>query len=399
MNCTACGFENPGGMKFCGQCAEPLQVASACPSCGFENPPGFKVCGECATPIETGSTSEAPARDARSYTPKHLADKILRSKTNIEGELKQVTVLFADVRRSMDLQESVNAEEWHGIMDRFFRILAEGVHRFEGTVNQYTGDGIMALFGAPIGHEDHAKRACFSALHLSKRIEEYGRDLKRERGLIFSVRMGINSGEVVVGKIGDDLRMDYTAQGHTVSVASRMEELAGPAKIYLTETTQKLAEGYADFDDLGEFTVKGISEPIRVYELLGTGPHKTRFDISQARWLTRFVGRGGEMRTIEEALTRAIDGEAQIVGIVADAGVGKSRLCYEFAERCRARSIPVRTGHAVAHGKSIPLLPIMEFLRGWLDIGETDDDLTRVEAHPNGEADSSLHTEGVGVAP
>jgi predicted ATPase/class 3 adenylate cyclase len=371
VNCPSCGHENRDAAKFCLGCG--ARFAGACSSCGAELPSGALFCDECGTEVGAAET-RSPERDPRSYTPKHLAEKILSSKSAVEGERKQVTVLFADVQRSMDLQESIDPEEWHGVMDQFFRILADGVHRFEGTVNQYTGDGIMALFGAPISHEDHAQRACFAALHLTKRIEEYARDLKREKGLIFSVRMGLNSGEVVVGKIGDDLRMDYTAQGHTVSVASRMEQLAGPGKIYLTHATHALAEGYVDFEDLGEFTVRGISEPVRVYELLGTGPHRTRFDISQARGLSRFVGRGGEMRTLDGALARAIEGDAQIVGIVADAGVGKSRLCYEFGERCRGRSIPVRVGHAVAHGKSIPLLPITELLRDILDIHEQDDD-------------------------
>ncbi len=371
MNCSNCGHENRDSAKFCLGCGQ--RFSGVCRGCGNELPTAARFCDECGTP-----TAEPPAgeieRNPRSYTPNHLAEKILRSRSALEGERKQVTVLFADIQRSMDLQETVDAEEWHGIMDGFFRILAEGVHRFEGTINQYTGDGIMALFGAPIAHEDHAQRACFAALQLSERIDGYARDLKREKGLIFSVRMGLNSGEVIVGKIGDDLRMDYTAQGQIVGVASRMEELAGPGKIYLTAATHQLAEGYAEFEDLGEFRVKGVREPTRVYELRGAGLRRTRFDISLARGLTRFVGRGGEMRTLQEALERATSGDAQVVGIVADAGVGKSRLCYEFAQRCRATGIPVRVGRAVAHGKSIPLLPMMELLRDRLDIREDDDD-------------------------
>ena len=194
-----------------------------------------------ATPLRAGAPP--PARDPRAYTPKHLAEKILTSRSALEGERKQVTVLFADVKGSMDLAEQVDPEEWHKIMDRFFAILSEGVHRFEGTINQYTGDGIMALFGAPIAHEDHAQRACYAALHLQQELRRYADEMRLEHGLSFSVRMGLNSGEVVVGKIGDDLRMDYTAQGHTVGLAARMEQIADPGKALLTEHTAKLVSG------------------------------------------------------------------------------------------------------------------------------------------------------------
>jgi class 3 adenylate cyclase len=223
----------------------------------------------------------------RAYTPKHLVDKILTSRAALEGERKQVTVLFADVKGSMELAEQVDPEEWHRIMDRFFQILTEGVHRFEGTVNQYTGDGIMALFGAPIAHEDHAQRACYAALRLGEELQRYGQDLKRARGLPFAVRMGLNSGEVVVGKIGDDLRMDYTAQGHTVGLAQRMEQLADPGKAYLSEHTARLVEGLFRLGDLGLFTVKGVHDPLRVYELQGVGPLRTRIEVAAHRGLSR----------------------------------------------------------------------------------------------------------------
>ncbi len=226
MRCTSCTAENPEHAKFCLECG--AQLGRRCVACDAELPGGAKFCLECGKPI--GTASLGPARDPRSYTPKHLAEKILTSRTALEGERKQVTVLFADVKGSMDLAEQVDPEEWHKIMDRFFAILSDGVHRFEGTVNQFTGDGIMALFGAPIAHEDHARRACYAALHLKEELRRYAEELKRTRGLSFSVRMGLNSGEVVVGKIGDDLRMDYTAQGQTVGLAARMEQLAEPGK-------------------------------------------------------------------------------------------------------------------------------------------------------------------------
>jgi class 3 adenylate cyclase/tetratricopeptide (TPR) repeat protein len=370
VDCPTCQSENRPGASFCDSCGSRL--ARACASCGQELRAEARFCDGCGTQVEAAAPRTEP--DPSSYTPKHLAEKILTQRAALEGERKQVTVLFADVKGSMDLADRLGPEDWHEILDRFFQILTEGVHRFEGTVNQYTGDGIMALFGAPIAHEDHAQRACYAALHLREELETHARELKRERGLIFSVRMGLNSGDVVVGKIGDDLRMDYTAQGHTVGLAQRMEQLAGPEKIYVAEATQKLAEGYVDLEDLGEFRVEGVREPVSVFELKGRGAQRTRFDVSVARGLTRFVGRGAEMRRLDEALERSLAGEAQIVALVADAGVGKSRLCFEFGQRCQARGIPVRTGRGVAHGASVPFLPIMEYLRDVMDIREEDSD-------------------------
>ena len=313
-----------------------------------------------------------PARDPRSYTPKHLAEKILTSRSALEGERKQVTVLFADVKGSTELASELDPEEWHGIMDRFFQILAEGVHRFEGTVNEYRGDGIMALFGAPIAHEDHAQRACYSALHLRDALRRYADELRIGKGINFAVRMGLNSGEVVVGKIGDDLRMDYTALGHTANLAARMEQIAEPGRIYLAEATAQMCQGFFALRDLGRHEVRGLSQPVGVFELEGVGRMRTRLDVSRARGFSKFVGRQSEMAALEAALERAIAGNAQVVGVVAEPGTGKSRLCYEFAERCRAREIPVYEAHGVAHGKAVPLLPILEFLRGYFGITEHD---------------------------
>jgi len=326
-----------------------------------------------SAPAPTAPAPQARERDPRDYTPKHLADKILTQKSALEGERKQVSVLFADVKSSLDIQEGIDPEDWHRIMDRFFQILADGVHRFEGTVNQYTGDGIMALFGAPIAHEDHAQRACYAALHLADALRDYARTLRRERGLDFSTRMGINSGEVVVGRIGDDLRMDYTAQGQTVGLAARMEALAEPGKAYLTGYAADRVKGYFDLEDLGAFNVKGVSDPIPVFELAGTGSLRTRFDVSRARGLTRFVGREADLHVLESAFETARQGKGRAVGIVANAGVGKSRLCFEFAESCRARGTVVLHASGVAHGKNLPLLPILELFRAYFGIDERDD--------------------------
>jgi class 3 adenylate cyclase len=240
-----------------------------------------------ATPAAEAPPASTAAYTPKAYTPKHLADPILTSRSALEGELKQVTVLFADVKGSMELAAQMDPEGWHRILDRFFQILADGVHRFEGTVNQYTGDGIMALFGAPIAHEDHAQRACYAALELHDRLEEHAHEVKREHGLTLSTRIGLNSGEVVVGKIGDDLRMDYTAQGHTVGLAARMQELASPDTIYLAEPTATLVSGYFELRDLGTFQVKGVAEPMPVHELQGVSEAQTRFDVSRSRGLRR----------------------------------------------------------------------------------------------------------------
>jgi class 3 adenylate cyclase/tetratricopeptide (TPR) repeat protein len=350
----------------------------ACAGCGRAAEPDARFCSGCGQPLAGAEPNapERPAPDPRSYTPKHLADKILQSRSALEGERKQVTVLFADVKGSMELAGSVDPEAWHTILDGFFQILADGVHRFEGVVNQYTGDGIMALFGAPIAHEDHAQRACYAVLALREELQQYAREVKRQHGLGFATRMGLHSGEVVVGKIGDDLRMDYTAQGHTVGLAQRMEALAEPGTCYLSGATAELVRGYLDLEDLGAFTVKGISEPLPVFELRGLGTARTRFDISRARGLSRFVGRDADLRTLDDALAQAQAGQGQVLGIVAEAGTGKSRLCFEFAERCRSQGMTVLEGHAVAHGKNLPLLPILEVFRAYYGIDERDDDRT-----------------------
>ena len=357
MECPGCHYENPDDSRFCGECGSSLMCEVKCATCGQSNTGGQKFCNRCGNRL---GESAAPAeRDPRAYTPKHLAEKILQSKSALEGERKQVTVLFADVKGSMELAERMDPEEWSTIMSRFFQILSQGVERFEGFVDKFTGDGIMALFGAPIAHEDHAQRACYAALHLRDEIRRYADALRLSQGIDFSVRLGINSGDVVVGRIGDDLRMDYTAQGYTVGMAQRMEQLAAAHSVCLSEATAKLVSGYVALRDLGVSTVKGVSDPLRVYELKGMGALRTRLDVSRARGFSKFVGRADEMATITAALDRVMYGNGLAIGVVAEAGTGKSRLCFEFAERCRARGLLVREGHAIAHGKAVPFLPVL----------------------------------------
>ena len=358
-SCQACGAANAVGSQFCGSCGASLATTEACPQCGAENPAGQAFCNACGTRL-----TREPELAAESAPPTDPAE--------LDGERKQVTVLFADVMGSMDMAEQVDPDEWRQIMQRFFSLLSDGVRRFEGTVDKFTGDGIMALFGAPIAHEDHAARACFAALHIGELVNEYATELRRNRGLNFSVRIGINSGEVVAGAIGADSKLEYTAVGHTVGLAQRMESLAEPGKAYLTEHAAKLAEGYLELKDLGEFEVKGASRPIGVFELVGAGSARSRFDLSRERGLSRFVGRAEEMKLLDDALEQTKQGRGGVVGVVAEPGVGKSRLCQEFADRCRAAGIDVYETQAQAHGTAIPFLPILHMMRGYFGIDDRD---------------------------
>jgi class 3 adenylate cyclase/tetratricopeptide (TPR) repeat protein len=360
-------------------------LSVACPSCGASNPGGQRFCDACGTALgdeersasATGSAVVTP--ELAPDIPSHLAEKIRAGRGSLEGERKQVTVLFADVMGSMELAEQTDAEEWRRVMERFFAILCEGIHRFEGTVDKFTGDGIMALFGAPIAHEDHAQRACYAALHLQHELSSYSAELRRELGLSFSVRIGLNSGEVVVGAIDPNLAMDYTAVGHTVGLAQRMEQLAEPGKAYLTDQTASVAEGYLALADLGEHSIKGVTRAVRVYELAGVGAARGRLDISRARGFSRFVGREDELGILEAAFERALSGQGQVIGIVGEAGVGKSRLCHEFAERHRAKGMSVYQISGQSHATSVPLLPVLQLLRAYFDISELDSEQTARE--------------------
>ncbi len=379
MRCPSCNHDNRAERRFCAECGRAL--AALCASCGAANESGEKFCGGCGAALTAARPAGSTASSAASM-PKHLAEKILQSKSTLEGERKQVTVLFADVKGSMELAEQLDPEEWSRIMQRFFQILSEGVERFEGFVDKFTGDGIMALFGAPIAHEDHARRACYAALHMLDGLRRYANELRLRRGLNFSARLGVNSGAVIVGtigKVGDNLRMEYTAQGHTVGLAARMEQIAEPGKVYLTAHTAAQVDGYFALADLGAMEIKGVQEPMHVYELQGLGQMRTRLDVSRSRGFSRFVGRGDEMQVLETALGRAREGNAQIVGIVGEAGLGKSRLCYEFLERCRARGLMTYETTGVAHGKAIPFLPILRLFRAFYGVTEQDSDATARE--------------------
>ncbi len=326
--CPACGHDNREGRKFCAECGTALDLL-ACPSCGATNESGEKFCGDCGVRL---TPTQAPAQERVAAVPS-------------SGERKHITVLFADVAGSMDLQEQLDSEVWAQIMGRFVSILAEGVGRFGGTVDKFTGDGIMALFGAPVAQEDHARRACHAALHLTKTIGVYSDELRREQGVELGVRLGLNSGEVVVGRVGENVTLDPTALGHTVGLAQRMESLAEPGQVYLTEATARLARGWFSLEPLGSFSIKGAREPQGVYALgaPAVSPGRPRVGGSP------LVGRRGEMTMLEDALAMAMDGQAQVVGVVGEAGVGKSRLCEEFAQSCRAPR-----SHRAAGGRRLP---------------------------------------------
>ena len=371
MRCPHCRHETRELARFCGACGASLESSIACPRCTALNPRGQKFCDSCGESLSPAVGAPVTPRDARAYTPRHLADKILTTRDALEGERKQVSVLFADLVDSMRLAEGLDAEDWHRILDHVFEILTAEVHRFEGTINQFTGDGVMALFGAPLAHEDHARRACHAALSAMEELRAYA-DTLRPDGLELSVRMGINSGEVVVGKIGDDLRMDYTAQGHCVGLAARMEQMAAPGTVLLTETTARLVEGFFALADAGLRSTKGVSAPIRVFELRGIGPSRTRLDAAGLRGLSRLIGRDAELSWLDGILSRSIGSDGQVVGVVGEAGVGKSRLCLEFVQRCRARGVAVYEVHCPAHGATVPWLAIRDLLRSYLGLAQGD---------------------------
>jgi len=366
VRCPFCHHDNRPDRHFCTQCG--TRLATGCPSCGAPIEVDERFCGGCgaALTIRGQTTPPSPA-----HTPIR-SERIRQAATTVEGERKQVTVLFVDVTGSMELAEQLDPEAWSQIMQRFFRIFSDGIGRFEGFVDKFTGDGGMALFGAPIAHEDHAQRACYAALHLRDAARSYASDVRAQHGVPFAVRIGLNSGEVVVGRIGDDLRMEFTAQGHVVGLAQRMEALAESGHICLSEHTARLVEGYFHLRDLGRITVKGVSEPVGLFDLEALGSFRTRFDRSRARGLSVFVGRAPEMAALDAALERARSGSGQVVGVVAEAGIGKSRLCAEFIESCRASGIPVLEGRGVAHGKAIPMLPMLEMWRAFYGIRDSD---------------------------
>ena len=319
-----------------------------------------------------------------SYTPRHLAEKILTSKAALEGERKHVTVLFADLKGSMELLADRDPEEARKLLDPILERMMESVHHYEGTVNQVMGDGIMALFGAPIGHEDHALRACYAALRMQRRVNVYADELQRGGGTPMQIRVGLNSGEVVVRAIGSDLHMDYTAVGQTTHLAARMEQLAAPRSILMTAATYALAEGYVQVHARGPTTVKGLAEPVAVYELTGASGLRTRFQISQFHGLSRFVGRDTALAELRSALARAAGGHGQVVAMLGEPGVGKSRLLYEFVQGTGTRDWLILEGRAFSYTQTTPYLALIDVLKAYFQI-EDQDDATKIGAKVAGK--------------
>jgi class 3 adenylate cyclase/tetratricopeptide (TPR) repeat protein len=383
MQCPRCRAENREGRRFCGECG--LSFASACLSCGFLNEGSERFCGGCGKSLAAGPTpAERRLTSPESYTPKHLAEKILTSKSALEGERKQVTVLFADLKGSMELLADRDPEEARKVLDPVLEHMMEAVHRYEGTVNQVMGDGIMALFGAPLAHEDHAVRACYAALRMQDVVRRYSDELRRGQGVEVQIRVGVNSGEVVVRSIGSDLRMDYTAVGQTTHLAARMEQLAAPGSIRLTAETLHLAEGFVQVTPLGPVPVKGLGEPIEVFELTGAGAARTRLEVAARRGLTRFVGRSAEMEQLRDALDRASRGQGQVVGVVGEPGVGKSRLFWELTGSHRVHGWLIVQSASFSYGKATVYLPIIEMLRGYFAI-ESRDDVRKIREKVTGK--------------
>ena len=366
MQCPQCQHENPPQAKFCLECG--ARQALTCSNCRAELPGSAKFCLECGEPVGPHIQTRSPD----SYTPKHLAEKILTSKAALEGERKQVTVLFSDLKGSTELLADRDPEEARKLLDPVLEHMMEAVHRYEGTVNQVMGDGIMALFGAPLAQEDHAIRACYAALRMQETVKRYAEDVRRSHGVTIQIRVGLNSGEVVVRSIGNDLHMDYTAVGQTTHLAARMEQLATPGSILLAPATLGLAESYIEAVSLGPIAVKGFAAPTDVHELTGVGTARSRFQATALRGLSRFVGRDGEMALLDRALEDAGQGRGQLVAVVGEPGVGKSRLLWELTHSHRTQDWLVLESRSVSYGKGLALLPVVELLRSYFQIEERD---------------------------
>jgi class 3 adenylate cyclase/tetratricopeptide (TPR) repeat protein len=388
MQCAQCQAENLDGLRFCEDCGARLETK--CPHCGAEIRPGKKFCGSCGETLGASTTERTPAASPvpvpapESYTPPHLAERILTSRAALEGERKQVTVLFADLKGSMELLADRDPEEARAILDPVLERMMEAVHRYEGTVNQVMGDGIMALFGAPLAHEDHAVRASYAALRMQEAVRQYAQEVQRTHGLPLHIRVGLNSGEVVVRSIGSDLRMDYTAVGQTTHLAARMEQMALPGSILLAPDTLQLAEGYIQVKALGPVQVRGLGEPVEVYELLGAGRARSRLQAIAARGLTKFVGRDAELETLRRTLEQAGAGHGQVVALVGEPGVGKSRLVWEFSHSHRTEGWLVLDTRSVSYGRATSYLPVIDLLKSYCGI-DADDDPRRVREKLTGK--------------
>ena len=400
LKCSNCGHETLTEAKFCGECGFKLE--RLCSSCGTVNPPANKFCLQCGQSMITPSTPETGTRGTRppdggiagtrvtrpskektpesrfeppsNYTPHHLAEKILAARPMMERERKQVTVLFVDVSGYTSISEKLDPEAVHQLMAPFFDMIFEAIHRYEGTINQFLGDGVMALFGAPIAHEDHARRAVHAALDIQQALAVYQQDVKQRQDIEFRVRVGMNTGLVVVGTISDNLRMEYTAQGDTVNLASRMLTVAEAGQVVATEDTCRLIGDYFVTRSLGEQTVKGKAQPVRAYQIVRALEFRGRIEAGLGRGLTPYVGREKELSLLQERFADATDGRGQIVFHMGEPGVGKSRLLYEFRRSLEGRGFSWLTGRCISFGSQIAYLPLTDIVKQYFQVEETDDE-------------------------
>jgi class 3 adenylate cyclase/tetratricopeptide (TPR) repeat protein len=371
MTCPQCRADNPATVRFCGECGAALGQA-LCDTCRTALPPQARFCPACGVRI---TSSAIPARFGTpdTYTPRRLADKILTDRRALEGERKQVTVLFADLRDSMELIVDRDPENARLVLDEVIERMMEAVHRFDGTVNQVMGDGIMALFGAPVAHEDHAIRACYAALRMQENLQRWAEEARRDLGIAVAIRIGLNSGDVIVRAIGSDLYMDYSAVGRTTHLAARFEQMASPGTILLSRETFVMAEGFIETRPLGPMTVRGINEPIELHELVGATAVRTRFQRAVTQGFTRFVGRDTEVQALRRAAAEARRGHGRVVAVVGDAGIGKSRLVWELSRSLGADGWLVLEGRCLSYGRSSAYVPVTEMLRTYFDIQPSDD--------------------------
>ena len=381
MICPKCQFESPQGSAFCGDCGAPLELS--CPNCGSNPPLGFKFCNNCGHDLRK-PTEKLPIdlsfdqkiEKIQKYLPKGLAEKILSQRDRIEGERKQVTVMFCDMEGFTRLTHSLGPEEAYTIMDQVYEILIHKVHDYEGTVNEMTGDGIMALFGAPIALEDAPQRAIRSAYSIHREMSKFSEKIKQEKeGILpLKMRVGIHTGPVIVGTLGNDLRVEFKAVGDTVNMASRMEALAEPGATYVSEDTFKHTEGLFRFEALGKRWVKGKKQPVKVFRVIAPSTRRTRFDVSAERGLTPFVGRQHELELLLDGFERAKAGRGQAFSIMAEAGVGKSRLLYEFRKAVTNEDVTFLEGKCLSYSRGAAYHPITDVLKANFDIREDDGD-------------------------
>jgi class 3 adenylate cyclase/tetratricopeptide (TPR) repeat protein len=391
MQCPKCQFDNADGMNFCGKCGTKLE--RFCPQCDFGNPSGYEFCGKCghrlflpSEPISKELSFDDKLAKIQKYLPKGLTEKILSQRDRIEGERKQVTVMFCDMEAFTQLSEKLGPEDVYTIMDQVYEILIHKVHEYEGTVNEMTGDGIMALFGAPIALEDAPQRAIRSAYSIHREMTKFNKKLNETRSWISPIKMriGIHSGPVVVGTLGNDLRVEFKVVGDTVNLASRIEGLAEPAATYVSEGTFKQTEGFFRFESLGKKKIKGKSEPIEIYRVIAPSTRKTRFDVSAERGLTKFVGRERELELLLDGFERAKSGRGQAFSIMAEAGLGKSRLLYEFRKAVANEDITFLEGRCLSYSSGKAYHPIVDILMSNFDIQEKDKDSEISEKVKNG---------------